>query len=227
MSSDHVDFYLGTGPDTPLARLAAELGGPVNGLADEPAAESSVDGDLAAVFAAENADTYETAVVGLLAHRATEGVFVVMPGLDGQPGWPWVACDLPASAGTPARSAKVECVCPGAAARGPRPSCPASPAASPPARPRSCPFSPTPPTPRRGPRRSLSPSAGQPIPITQTMQPVPHTYFDRRAETARAVAGAAELVVRRHWPVGDLATTAIREIMARPAPARPRPVRAT
>lgn len=43
-------------------------------------AETAVDAELAAVFAADNdADTYETAVAGLLARRTTEGVFAVQP----------------------------------------------------------------------------------------------------------------------------------------------------
>lgn len=62
---------------------------------------------------------------------------------------------------------------------------------------------------------------GHQIPITQTMRLVPQTYLDHRGESATAVAGAAELVVRRRWPLPDLAATAVREIaqgLLRPGP---------
>lgn len=228
MSNDHMDFYLGTGPDARWLGSLAELGGPVTGPAPEPPAEASVeasaDVDLAAVFATENADSYEAAVVGLLAHRAAQGVFAVMPGpvmsgSDGQPGWPWraatsvgwYACTFNdgrarlSIEGGPWSASGLASLPGGREFAGPPADLPVLADTAP----RTARFTYT--------------VQGFSIPITQTMPPVSPTYLARRAEAeaARAVAGAAELVVRRRWPLADLNVAAIREIvrgLLRPGP---------
>jgi hypothetical protein len=53
---------------------------------------------------------------------------------------------------------------------------------------------------------------GLPIPITQTLPPVPQTYLAHRGEVALAVAGAAELVLGRRWPLADLNRAAIHKV---------------
>jgi hypothetical protein len=62
---------------------------------------------------------------------------------------------------------------------------------------------------------------GSPIPIMTDLPAPPHTYLAHRVEAALAVAGAAELVLGRRWPLADLAATAVREAMLgqlRPGP---------
>lgn len=84
MTSAHADFYLGTSPQARWLGSLAEFGTPSAGW---PTTGSAVIWRWC--FTAEHADTYEAAVVGLLAHRAAKGGFAVVPGPDVQPAWQW------------------------------------------------------------------------------------------------------------------------------------------
>ncbi|PXY18286.1 hypothetical protein [Prauserella flavalba] len=213
MNSTHADFYLGPGPDARWLGSLAEF----DGRADGPPPTASAEDGLSAVFAAEDIDTYQAAVVGLLAHRAAEGGFAVVPGPDGAPGWPWraatsigwYACTFHDGQvrlswrGGPWTTPDLSRLTQDESAAGPPAELPVLGATEPPT------------------ARFTYTFRGHQIPITQRMRPTPQTYLDHRAEAATAVAGAAELVVRRRWPLPDLAATAVREIahgLLRPGP---------
>jgi hypothetical protein len=215
MTSNHADFYLGTKPDARWLGSLADLGGPVelSRLASRPAASG------ATLLAASDPDAYERSVASLLADQLNRQVAVVaLPGLGDESGWPWLAAT---SAGWWAYSftrGRVLVSFHG----GPW-------------------FAPDPHRPDGGVGTATGPDAdlpylgatapktatftytfrGSPIPITTDLPPVPQTYLVHRVKPALAVAGAAELVLGRRWPLADLAATAIREAMLgqlRPGP---------
>lgn len=216
LTSAHADFYLGTGLQARWLGSLAEFGTPSAGWPTTGSAAS----DLTVVFTAEHADTYEAAVVGLLAHRAAKGGFAVVPGPDGQPGWPWraatsggwYACAFHDGhvrmswRGGPWSAPDVPSLASGASA-----SLPAELPVLGTTEPQTARFTYT--------------FRGRPIPITQTMRPVPQPYLDRRGEAASAVAGAAEIVVRPALAPARPRRCGGSRDHAWPAAARPRPPR--
>jgi hypothetical protein len=208
MTRDHADFYLGTGPDARWLGTLAEIGGPdqVSRL-DMRASHCPTTG----VLSARDPDTYETAVAALLDHhRDTEAGFVAAPGLGEDLGWPWL------------EATSAEWFAYAFTDRGVRASVRGGPW-----------FTPDLDLPDCGATTGTGPDAelptvgdtapktatftwkgfrGLPIPITQTLPPVPQTYLTHRGEVALAVAGAAELVLGRRWPLVDLNRAAIHKV---------------
>ena len=222
MNSAHADFYLGTGPDARWLGSLAEVSGPADGRS--PTALDPVQEDLSAVLTAQNDDTYQVAVRGLLAHRTAEGGFAVQAAAGGSAGWPWRAATSIGWYACTFHDGRVRVSWRGGPWTAPglthlTPDEPATPdEAAPAGSPAQLPVLGVtePPT-----ARFTYTFRGQRIPITQTMRPVPQTYLEHRGEAAAAVAGAVELVVRRRWPLPDLAATAVREIahrLLRPGP---------
>jgi hypothetical protein len=208
MSRDHADFYLGTGPDARWLGSLAEIGGPnlVSRL-DARAGHRVRTG----VLSTRDSHTYETAVAALLDHhRDTEGGFVAVPGLGEDLGWPWLEAtstlwfayaftdhDVRASLrGGPWFTPDLDL-----------PDCGATTGTGPDAE-----------LPIIGDTTSKTATftwsgfRGHPIPITQTLPPVPESYLVHRGEVALAVAGSAELVLGRRWPLADLNRAAIHKV---------------
>jgi len=205
MSRDHADFYLGTGPDARWLGSLAEIGGPdqVSRL-DAQAGHCGRTG----VLSAPDPHTYETAVAALLDHhRDTEAGFVAIPSSSEDLVWPWLEATSTRWFAYAFTDHGVRASLRG----GPwfipdvdLPDCGATTGVGPDAElptigdttPRTATF-------------TWKGFRGLPIPITQTLPPVPRTYLTHRGEVALAVAGAAELVLDRRWPLADLNRTAI------------------
>ena len=218
MTRDHADFYIGTGPTARWLGTLAEVGGPVE-LARLGA---TGDAETTEVLSAADLGTYEAAVAALLTRqRAVEIGFVAAPDPDGEAGWPWLAT----TSGGWYAYAFVDGQVRVSAHGGPwfrpdldRPDGGAGVASGPDAdlpvfgdtAPKTATF-------------TWTGFRGLPIPIRATLPPAPSAYLAHRGEVALAVAGAAECVLGRRWPLADLATPAIREILhslLRPGPAR-------
>ncbi|EHR48356.1 hypothetical protein SacmaDRAFT_0040 [Saccharomonospora marina XMU15] len=218
MTRDHADFYVGTGPTARWLGSLAEAGGPVE-LARLGAAG---DAEPTEVLSAADLGTYEAAVAALLTRqRVVETGFVAAPGPDWEAGWPWLAT----TSGGWYAYAFVDGHVRVSTHGGPwfrpdldRPDGGAGVASGPDAdlpvfgdtAPKTATF-------------TWTGFRGLPIPIRATLPPVPPAYLAHRGEVALAVAGAAEYVLGRRWPLADLATPAIREILhslLRPGPAR-------
>jgi hypothetical protein len=208
MTREHADFYLGTGPDARWLGSLAEIGGPdqVSRL-DTRADPSTTTGVLSAL----DPDPYEAAVAALLDHlRGTEVGFVAVPDPGDQVGWPWLAATSARWYAYAFTDRRVRVSLHG----GPW-------------------FIPDLDLPDFGIRTGTGPDAelptvgdtapktvtftwtgfrGLPIPITTTLAPVPRTYLAHRGEVALAVAGAAEVVLSRRWPLADLNRAAIHQV---------------
>jgi hypothetical protein len=207
MTRDHADFYLGTGPDARWLGSLAEIGGPdqVSRL-DARAGHCGTTGVLSAL----DPDTYETAVAALLDHRDTETAFVAVPSLGEDLGWPWLA----ATSGGWYAYAFTDHGVRASVRGGPwfipdldLPDCGATTGTGPDAElptigdttPKTATF-------------TWNGFRGLPIPITQTLPPVSQTYLAHRGEVALSVAGAAELVLGRRWPLADLNRATIHKV---------------
>ncbi|GAA0626426.1 hypothetical protein GCM10010174_52370 [Kutzneria viridogrisea] len=200
MSNDHADFYLGTGPNARWLGSLAEFGGPnqVSRL-DARAGHGGAPG----VLSAPDPHAYEAAVAALLDHhRDAEAGFVAVPSPGEDLGWPWL------------EATSIRWFAYAFTDHGVRASLRGGPW-----------FIPDLDLPDYGATTGTGPDAelraigdttpktatvtwsgfrGLPIPITQTLPPVPQTYLTHRGEVALAVASAAELVLGRRWPLADL-----------------------
>ena len=218
MTRDHTDFYVDTGPNARWLGSLADVGGPVD-LARLGAA-----GDVATaeVLSAADLGTYEGAVAALLTRlRAVEVGFVVVPGPAGQAGWPWLATTSSGWYAHAFADGQVRVSAHGGPWFRPDPRRPDGGAGA-----ASGPDADLPVLGDTTPKTATFTWTGfrvLPIPIRATLPPVPPAYLAHRGEVALAVAGAAEYVLGRRWPLADLAASAIREVMhdlLQPGPAR-------
>jgi hypothetical protein len=218
MTCDHADFYVGTGPDARWLGSLADVGG----LVELARLGAAGDAETTAVLSATDRSDYEVAVATLLVRqRAAEVGFVAVSGPEGKAGWPWLSTT---SSGWYAHAFAEGQVLVSAHSgpwfrrdpRGPDGGAGAvtGPDAALPV------FGDT--TPKTA-TFTYTGFRGLPIPIRATLPPVPPAYLAHRGEVALTVAGAAEYVLGRRWPLADLAAPAIREVLhglLQPGPAR-------
>lgn len=218
MTRDHADFYVGTGPNARWLGSVADVGGPTE-LARLGAAG---DAETTAVLSATDRNGFAMAVAALLVRqRAAEVGFVAVPGPDRKADWPWLATTSSGWYAYALTDGQVLVSAHGGPWFRPDPRRPdggAGVATGPDA---ALPvFGDT--TPKTA-TFTYTGFRGLPIPIRATLPPVPPAYLAHRGEVALAVAGAAEYVLGRRWPLADLAASAVREVMhglLRPGPAR-------
>lgn len=211
MTSNHADFYLGTGPDAVWLGSVADLGGPAE-VAAEP-----IGLDL---ITATHPVLYRERVTRFLADIREAGYALAATPAQGWPWWPassagWYAYTFavgrvrvsyrggPWFVPDPHRADDgVE------AAAGPDAELPIM---------------------RTNEPRAVTargPFQGMPVPVSATLPPVSDTYLAQRVDAALVIADAVAIVTGRRVPFADLTTAPIRSLMlslTHPSP-RPRPV---
>ncbi|MGH3833673.1 MAG: hypothetical protein ACRDRS_25100 [Pseudonocardiaceae bacterium] len=203
MTSNHADFYLGTGPDAVWLGSVADLGGPAE-MAVEPIGLTARGVDL---LTATHPALYRERVTRLLADTREAGHALTATPAQGWPwrpassaGWyaytfavgrvrvsyrggPWFVPDPHRADGG------VE------AAAGPDAELPIM---------------------RTDQPRTVTarvPFRGMPVPVSATLPPVSDTYLAQRVDAALVIADAVTIVTGRRVPLADLTTAPIRSVM--------------